>query len=486
MESMQSQVDHISPVLVEVKVEVPWTKVNENLEGAYRNLLRTARVRGFRPGKVPRNVVKSLMGKSVEREVTERLMEEMLGEVVKEHALEPVSVSHMDSSAITEGQPLSFTAQLEIRPKIDTVDLSALAVQRRREPVSDDDVTREIERLRQENAELIAPDPPRPAQHGDVLTIEIDVTVDGQPKPELSSSESRAELGSDRLLAEIDDGLLGATVGEERNIALTFPDDYGHDTLRGKPAEFRVRIKELQAKLLPEVDDEFARDLEHESLAAMQADIRQRLEEAEQRRSDAQLREAVVDMLVDANPVATPPSLVERQQQAILAEFRQLQQMLGRQLPFDAETQEQMHKRAVRKIRAGLLFASIAEQQNVTVSDAEVDSRLRQIADQSGKHVAKVRAEYQGERRQWLTNQILHDKLLEYLVSRATITDAGTDVAVETPSDVEAGPSGPDALGPASSGSEPSEPAEPQSTGSQASDSEAGGPEPGRSADPTP
>src|ERR1044071_1274976 len=121
---MQSQVDQISPVLVEVTVEVPWTKVNESLEGAYRNLQRTAKVRGFRPGKVPRNVVKTLMGKSVERDVAERLMEEALGKVVQEHALEPVSVAHMDTSPITEGQPMNIKAKLEVRPKIEHVDLS--------------------------------------------------------------------------------------------------------------------------------------------------------------------------------------------------------------------------------------------------------------------------------------------------------------------------------------------------------------------------
>jgi len=421
---MQSQVDQISPVLVEVKVEVPWAKVNENLEGAYRNLQRTAKVRGFRPGKVPRNVVKNLMGKSVEREVAERLMEEVLAEAVKEHALVPVSIAHMDSSVIVEGQALNLRARLEIRPKVENVDLSALSVERKLEPVSEEDVTREVERLRQENAELVAPEPARPARDGDVLTVEIEVSVEGQPRPDLSSGESRAELGSDRLLTEINDGLVGASIGEQREIQLTFPDDYGHEALRGKPAEFKVRVKDIQAKELPAVDDEFARDLEHESLEALRADIRKRLEEAAGRRADSQLREAIIDKLVDSNPIPVPPSLVERQQQAILAEFRQLQQMLGRELPLDQLTQQQMHARAVRKIQAGILFSTIAEQQKVDVGDAEVEAKLKELADQSGKHIAKVRAEYQGERRNWLTSQILHDKLLEYLLSRATITDA--------------------------------------------------------------
>ena len=154
---MQSQVDQISPVVVEVRVEVPWTRVNENLEGAYRNLQRTARVRGFRPGKVPRHVVKSLMGKSVEREVATRLMEESLAEAVKEHALDPVAMSSVDSPILAEGQPMNFKAKLEVRPKIESVNVSSLQVERTATAVTAAEIDQEIERLREQNGELVTP-----------------------------------------------------------------------------------------------------------------------------------------------------------------------------------------------------------------------------------------------------------------------------------------------------------------------------------------
>jgi trigger factor len=423
--NMHSQVDQISPVVVEVKIEVPWAKVNENLEGAYRNLQRTARVRGFRPGKVPRNVVKSLLGKSVEREVTTRLMEEGLAEAVREHSLEPVAMADVDPPAIAQGQPLSFTAKLEVKPKIDAIDTSSLVVQRKLDDVTDAEVEQEIERLREQNAELVTPEPPRPARKGDILTLKIDVSVDGKPRPDLSSDDSRAELGSERLLAEIEAGLAGAKVGETKEITLTFPEDYGHEPLRGQAAVFSVQVKDMQEKVLPEVDDDFARDLEHDSLDALRKDILKRLHETAERRAEAQVREQVVDKLVDANPIPVPPSLIERQQHAMMNELFQLQQMLGRPIPFDDQMQSEMQQRAERKIRAGLLFGAMADQQKIEVSDEDLEARMKEIADQSGKHVAKVRAEYQGERRDSLRSQLLQNKLLEYLLSRATITDAG-------------------------------------------------------------
>lgn len=428
---MQSHVDQISPVLVEIKVEVPWTKVNENLEGAYRVLQRTARVRGFRQGKVPRNVVKNLMGKSVQREVTQRLVEEALAEAVTTHALDPVAMSAMDAPPeLTEGQAFSFSAKLEVKPKIERVEMDGLKVNRAIAAVADADVDREVERLREQNAELVAPDPPRPAAQGDVLALKIEVTVDGTARPDLTSEDSRAELGSGRLLAELETGLQGATRDEEREISLTFPEDYGHDELRGKPAVFKVKVKELFAKVLPEIDDDMARDLDHESLEAMRTTLRKQLETEATRKADAEMREALVDKLIDANPVPVPPTLLERQEQSMMRELFQLQQMLGRPLPMDDSMHHEMHDRAERRIRAGLLFGAIADQEKINVSPEDVDKRLAEIAEQSGKHVAKVRAEYQGERRESLASQILQNKLLEYLVSRATITDGPAETAV--------------------------------------------------------
>jgi trigger factor len=428
---MHSQIDQISPILVEVKVEVPWTKVSESLEVAYRNLQRTARVRGFRPGKVPRNVVKNLMGKNVERDVSSQLVEEGLGEAVKQHALEPVSVSQMDSPALAQGQAFSFTAKLEVKPKIDKVDTSSLVVQRTVESVGDADITRELEQLREQNAEIVALTEPRPAREGDILTLDIDVSVEGQHRADLSSTDTRAELGGERLLAEIEAGLESANVGEEREVNLTFGDDYGHEALRGKPARFKIRVKQIQQKVLPELDDELAKDLEHESLEALRTDVRKRLTEAGQRRAESQLREQVVERLIDVNPVPVPPSLVERQERAMLAELYQLQQMLGRPIPFDEEMHAQMHERAERKIRAMLVLAALAEQQEIAVGDDEVEAKLKELAEQSGKHIAKVKAEYQGDRRDTLHSQLLHNRLLEYLLTQATITDAKVPEAAE-------------------------------------------------------
>ena len=421
---MQAQVDRVSPVLVEIKVEVPWTKVNEHLEQAYRTLQRTAKVRGFRPGKVPRSVVKGMMSKSIEQDVQNRIVEEQLGEVVKEHKLEAIAMTSMDAKGISEGTPFAFTAKLEVRPTIDKVDTSDLKIERTLDAVSEEAVDNEIARLREQNAELRAPEPARAAKDGDVLALNIEVTVEGEARPDLSSTNTRAELGAKRLLEPLEQGLQGVSSGETREVNMTFPDDYGHEPLRSKAAVFKITVTDVQEKILPAIDDDFARDLEHESVAAMKAKIRGDLEATAKRKSDAQVREAVVEKLIDTNPVPVPPSLVERQQRQMIGELMRFQQQFGDQMPFGDELFSGLRERAERKVRAGLLFGAVATQQALEVSDADVEGELAKIAEQSGKHIAKVRADYTGERRDGLRMQILENKLLEYLISQATITDA--------------------------------------------------------------
>ena len=430
---MQAQVDAISPILVELKLEVPWAEVNESLEAAYRNLQRTAKVRGFRPGRVPRNVVIGLMGKAVERDVAERLFEDGLRAAVVEHALDAVSVAEIPRPGIAPGQPLHFTVKVEVRPKIDSVDTSSIVVERKLEAVSDEPVNAEIERLREQNADLVAPSIARPAQAADVLTLQIEVTVEGQPRPDLSSSDTRATLGENRLLAELEAGLIGASLGEEKQVSLVFPEDYGHEPLRGKAAEFKMVVKELQAKVLPTVDDDFARDLEHESLDAMRTAIRTRLQEQANRQAETTLRDQLIDKMVDANPIPVPPSLVNRQHEAMFEELQRLQKMLGRAIPWNEDMVEQMRGNAERKVRAGLLLGAIAQQQKISVTDEDIEARLAQIALQSGKHIAKVRAEYPRDERDALRNALLQDKLIEFLRAQATIRDAAPEPAAEQP-----------------------------------------------------
>jgi trigger factor len=430
---MQSQVETLSPVLVEVKVEVPWQKVSEDLESAYRVAQRNARIRGFRQGKVPRDVVKNMLGKSIRSEVTAELVRQGIGHAVDEHKLEPVAYQDLSPANITDGQPLLFTAKLEVRPKIDHVDSAGIAVERAVTGIAETAIDSEIERMREQAAELITPEPARPAQAGDQLTFDLSVSIDGAEQSTMGGSDRRAELGKGNLLPELEAGLTGAEVGTTRDITVNFPADYGYEELRGKSAVFHASIKNIQTKLLPPIDDELAKDLGEDTLAALRASIRTRLESGARERTDAEVREAVVEKLIDKNPVPVPPSMIEQETRAMLEQYVRIQYMLGQQAEFSDELQANFKQRAERKVRAGLLFGWIAKEQNIEVNDADIEAKYRELAERSGKHIAKVRAEHQGEQKRNLELQVLEKKLLEYLVSQATITDVEAKPQSEQP-----------------------------------------------------
>jgi trigger factor len=422
---MQSQISEISSVMVQVSVQVPWADVERAMEGSYSELGRTAKVKGFRPGKVPRNVLKQLFGPRVKREVVNNLIEAGLGKAVEQHQLAVVAVPPMESvPELKAGEPLAFTAKLEVRPKIDQVDIDGLSLVREKSSVSEEQVDEAIERLRQQNAELKAPEPARPSQEGDILTCDYQVSIEGTPRPELTATDRPIDLAGG-LLPELKAALLGKSVGDKPRAEVTFPADQGGE-FAGKQGVFELEIKEIKEKVLPALDDEFAKDLESASLAELRQKTRARLEETAKQSADSALREQVVDKILEKNPIAVPPSLVQQQQQAMLQEYVRMIRMTGQRMDLGEDFVKSTQENAERRVRAALLLGAIARLNGIKVEGADIDKRLAEIAERSGKHVAKVRAEMQGEQREALESQVLEEKLLEYLLGRATITESAT------------------------------------------------------------
>ena len=427
---MHSQITELSPVEVEVKVEVPWERVSKDLDESYRKLGREARVRGFRPGKVPANVVRQLFGRQVKSEVTATLIEEALMAAVQEHELHIVARPSVDEADLEQGKPFSFKAKVEVRPKVEAVDTSKLNLVRPSEEVADAAIDEEIERLRLEHSELRVPEPMRAARSGDQLTIDYKVEVDGEAKGDLDATDRPVELGRDAILPELDEGLSGAKLGEHRDIDVTFAEDHGRDDLKGKTARFHVTVKEIRERILPEVDDEFAKDCgEYESLLELRLKIRERLESMAKRRTEAGLKEQLIDRLIDTNEIPVPPSMVVQQEHQMMYELASFMQMTGAPMPMTDEVHASMKGRAERKVKAAILLGALARIEGIQTEQADVEAKLNEMATASGKHIAKVRAEHQGERMEDLQGQILEEKLMSLLMSRAVIRDGDPEAA---------------------------------------------------------
>lgn len=426
--------------MVEVKVEVPWDAVQKELNANYAKLAKSAKVKGFRRGKVPRHVVKQLFGPQVKAEVTGELVEQGLMAAVSTHEIQIVAQPEVDTPAITNGEPLGFTARIEVRPTITEVDLKDLKVQHHVPPVEDAAIDEEIEGLRKQTSDLKEPEPMRGAQKGDVITIDFAVRIEDELKPDMGAEGRDVELGDDGLLAEFDAGLMGAKPGDSRDVEVTFPEDHPNPELQGKLAKFEVRVKGLKERLMPDLDDDFAQDMgDFETLDALKADVRKRQEERATEQGERLLREKLIDAVLAKNPVELPPSLVQQQQQNMLYEMISFARMTGQQL--DPSMMGDVEGRAERRVRAGLVLGAIARLNDIDVTSDEVDTKMAEIAETTGKHIAKVKVEYAGEKRDQLENQLLEEKIVAFLKSKTTVDETPLEeIAAEAAPAEEAKP----------------------------------------------
>jgi trigger factor len=269
---MQSQISSIDPVTVELSVEVPWDRFHKGVENEYGKLQKSARIKGFRQGKAPRNVIVQLFSKSVRDEVTSNLVNESVVEAVQKHELPVVSTPVLkEAPKVVDGTGLTFTVKVEVRPKIETL-ATELELVRRVKPVTDADVAAEIERMRQTHAVVAPLETPRPAQKGDLLTVDYTVTIDGVAKPDMAGTDRTVELGNGQLLPEIEAGLAGAELGQTKSITVARGADEANKDLAGKVVVFDMTVKEMKERKLPALDDELAKDIgDYESFAQLQA-----------------------------------------------------------------------------------------------------------------------------------------------------------------------------------------------------------------------
>lgn len=421
---MKSQVSEISPVLVEVKVEVPWDTVKEDLDKTFQLVNREAKVKGFRPGKVPPAIVRKMFGPRVHADVASQLVSRGLIAAVEEHKLQLCGEpDYGDMKEIKTGEPFTFAAKLEVRPTIEKVAFEKLEVYKDETAVTDAEVEEELERRRKWAIEYSAPEPMRPAKNDDRLGVSYSVTVNGEVEPAFSNDDNEIVLGAEGLLKEFQDGLFGTKPGDDVTLEIAYPEEHTNEKLKGKTAVFSVKVLRVEEPHLPEVTDEWAKEHDFATVAELRAGLRKQLEEGRAKRARNDVRDQLIEALVARNAIEVPPSMVKQQEQAMVYEFAQFLQYSGGmgQNGLPENFFDDLKERAAKRVRGGLLLSAIARLENVKVEKADVDAKLAELAEKSGKHVAKVRADYQGEKLDQLENEILNDKLLSLLEAKATV-----------------------------------------------------------------
>ena len=432
---MQVQVERVSPVVMELAIEIPADSVRAQVEKAYASLQRKARVRGFRPGKAPRQVLAHLYGSQVISDVVNAIVNETLPKALSEKNVQPVNQPQVEPGKFDQASAFSYKARFEVQPDIADVTYEGFDLERPPEAATDEAVSEQLELLRRQHARLEAPDPVRPSQKGDVVTIDFTLAVEGKELKDGGGEAVQVELGSGQILPELDAALTGAKVEGEIDVDASFPEAHTRKELAGKIGHFHVKVKDLKHRVLPALDDEFAKDVgSFQTLVELRADVHTRLAKMLEDRAKTMLAEQIIERLNEKNPIDVPPSLVEQQCRMMEQELAQNARRAGQRVTAEdfAKVHDRVHVDAGKKVRAGLLMAAIAKKLELRVTDQDIQKALEELAAETGKNIAKVRAEYSDpQRRQILIGMIIEDRVLDTIEGKAKISVGAAPAAAE-------------------------------------------------------
>ncbi|MDD9801369.1 MAG: trigger factor [Deltaproteobacteria bacterium] len=427
-EEIAVEISEVSPVLRDVTVLVGEGRVRRAYTEACRALAKRVRVRGFRLGRAPDGVLLKLYGPDLAQDAQRRLLEETLPEAIAKSGLVPVSEPAISSDAPLHGQPFRYRAAVEVRPPMVLPPLEGLPAPRSVIAVKEAEVEAELEALRLRRAVLVDEPPGTAAQRGSFLVVDYDGRIEGQPFENGSAQDVLIELGSGRFLQGFEEQLEGAVLDEQRSLQITFPDAYPDESLRGKQAEFSVRVKRLQRRELPALDDAFAAslgDAELRDLPALRARLRAQLEALREQAADEAQRRALLGALAERTPFEIPPRMLrQRLDHRVTLACRQFARLLAPQ-ELQAQAQrwrEEWRPDVEREVREFLLLEAVAEAREITVSDAELDGHIEALAREQGMAPERLREAYQ-ERHlaEDLRGRIRRQRALEFLLSVASI-----------------------------------------------------------------
>jgi trigger factor len=427
---VQTDVTELGESRVRVEAQVPPEEVEKRVQQAARNLGRQLRIPGFRRGKVPPSVVLRRLGREA---VLDEVIRSSLGtwyvEAIDASGIAPVGEPQLNVGDLPgEGQPLDFTIEIGVRPEATLGEYKGLEVGRREPEVDEDAVAAELERLREQVATLETVE--RPAADGDHVVIDYVGKRDGEPFAGGEGRDQLLELGSGRLIPGFEEQIVGAKAGEERTITVTFPDDYPATELAGQPAEFDISVKEVKAKQLPELGDDFAAEAGgFDTLEELREDIAGRLRETDERAIEREFEEAVLEAAVGEATVDVPGALVHARAHELLEQTLTTLERQGiskeNYLRIVGKEEEQLaheaEPEAASALRREAVLAAVVKAEGIEPSDEEVAEALAPAAERAGRPVAELIDQLRkSDRLEGVREDVAARQALELLVREAT------------------------------------------------------------------
>jgi len=442
---MQYSVEEINSVKKTLHIEIPAEDVARELDKAYRSLKKNAKVKGFRPGKVPRSALERLFKKDVHADVTSKLIQSSFLEAIKETELKIVGNLQVDPPELEATGPYKYDATVEISPEIDDIEYSGLALKRTNYKASDEEMEAQLKMLQKNFARNEKIDEDRPAQEGDFVLIDFEGFKDGRAFEETAKTENfNLKIGQGPVLKEFDDQLVGMNPGDHKEFELKFPDDYHNKKLAGLEISFQVTLNEIRQEVLPPIDDALAKKAgQYENLDDLKKVILDNLEQGYAKRTEQEMQEQVFTELISRSDFEVPDAMVDMELEGIVEEavrsfsYRNVDmEDLGLTRESIAEKYRDL---AVKQVKRHVLLGKLIDQEGLEASDEELEAGLNEMAQNFQQPVEEIKRYYDQnkDKLEFFKHTLLEKKAIKLIIENSKIEDVEPE---KSPVEGEANP----------------------------------------------
>ena len=427
---MQVHVEEISPVQKKINIEIPAERVNEEIEKAFASIQKKAKLQGFRPGKAPMHLIRRTYNDAMREDVMHKFYKQTLYEAMDEHKIEPVDSPTIEFDVLEENAPFKYSAVVEVMPEILLKEYTGLKVKKEIYVSSPEGIEGELKRMRENMAQLIPVDEGIPIDNGHSVTVDYEFSVEGFPEESASEEEAVLEIGSSNLIPGFEEQLIGLKAGDTKEFSLTLPQDYRNTEAAEKQGTFKVFIKDIKRKELPELDDEFAQQFgEYDTMDELRAKMVEYHGKHESDRIENEFKERAIQALIEKNPLDVPEVLIKRQLEFMFENLNnrlKSQRMSIERMGLDADGfKTRFRADAADKVRGGLLLMSLVEKENIVVTEDDLSARYEKIAAGNQDMLSRIKEYYSSNRKakNSITEDIKEDKAIQFLIDNAVVTE---------------------------------------------------------------
>lgn len=427
MSQVVVKMEELSPVKKKLSLEIPWNEVKNELDVVYREVGKKAKLKGFRPGKIPRNVLESYYKEQAEGETVTNIVNKYYWQTLEDKGIVAVSQPEINQEGLKENTAFSFSASFETEPEFEPKGYKGMELEKEKIQVTDSDTEKRLDEIRQMFATMDEVKNDRPIVNGDFVVIDFAGSLNGELSKELKADDYYLEIGSQRFVPGFEEQLVGMKNGETKSINVVFPEDYHEKKFAGKEIIFNVTVKNIKEKKLPEIDENFIKNFDrYNSIEDLKTDVRKTLEEKFQRLAETNLQNSITEALIKENDFEVPPSLLERQIYYMMADTQKRMTSAGMDEKNAMELSFKMYDKfkddAVKIVKSFLLLKKIAEKESFIVEEPDIEKYIQELAVQDGRDHESLRKMYDNEeRKDNLKIELMQKKVFDFIEQNANI-----------------------------------------------------------------